>query len=100
MTAVTETAPVSYRVLGLERVYGHGRLLALAIVEIEVGGIPITLQGCRICRKPGGGLEVTAPYFRAPNAVWRSCIVLPPELADALGAEIMAAVEPLRLAVA
>lgn len=51
---MSDTTPATLTVLGVERVAGAGRLIALAVVEVEVGGIPFLLQDVKIVRRPDG----------------------------------------------
>lgn len=85
------TVPVAFAVRGLETVRGAGRLVALAIVTIEVAGVELLLQGVQVVRGHAGSLQVQAPVFRHPaSGRWTPAVVLPPALRDALGAEILA----------
>ena len=43
-----ETETVSFSVVGVERVYRRGDLVALAIVELELAGVAMTLQGLQV----------------------------------------------------
>lgn len=63
---VTETVPVRFEVLGVERLVGAGPVIALADVLVEVAGVTFTLQGLRLVRTNGGG-AVEAPQFRYPQ---------------------------------
>ena len=83
-------APVRFAVLGIDRLTGRGRLLGLAIVEVEIAGVILTLQGVQILRAADGSLEARAPQFRASGGEWRSAIVLPSAARDAIGAEVLA----------
>ena len=87
---MSETETVRYEVLGIEPVRGSARLIALAVVEIEIAGVPITLQGVQVLRAPDGRTEIRSPAFRDAGGVWRSAIILPDALRDALGAEVLA----------
>ncbi|EPY00604.1 hypothetical protein [Magnetospirillum fulvum] len=80
---MTDTLPVSVEVLGIERV-NRGALAALAVVEIVFDGVPVRLQGVQLRRKPGGGLTVEAPCFRAGDGRWLPAVVLPPEIGQAI----------------
>jgi hypothetical protein len=96
MSDAAETVPVEYRVIGIESVHNSGRLIALAIVEVAIAGVTITLQGCQVRRRADGGLAVLSPQFkcaRTGKAV--SCVVLPPELSAAIAAEVMAAMSAI-----
>lgn len=84
-----ERIPVTLTVKGVEQVRGWGRLIGLAIVELDVAGVVFTLQGVQVLQQPDGSLICRSPQYRRPNGVWASAAVLPPELADALGAEVL-----------
>lgn len=89
MSAV-ETIAVTYTLRGVERVHGCGKLAALAIVDLDVAGLVLTLQGVRIMQRPDGGLAVEAPTFRHPRtSMSLPCILLPPELSAAIAAEVL-----------
>ena len=86
-----ETATVSFTLLGLERARDRGRLIGLASAEILVGGVAVTVQGIRIIYEPDGSLLVQPPRFRHPDGHWLPAVVLPPELASAIAAEVLEA---------
>ena len=87
---MTETVPVSYEVLQVEPVHGSGRLVGLAVVRVELAGVELTLQGVQVRHGPAG-LVVDAPQFRHPrDGRWLPAVVLPPELRDAIGREVLA----------
>ncbi len=85
-----ERIAVTITVLGVERVRDKGQLIGLAIVELDVAGVVITLQGVQVLRSPDGSLSCRPPQFRRANGAWTPAIVLPPDLAEALGAEVIA----------
>lgn len=88
---MTDTIPVEFTVIGIEPVRDGGRLVGLAIVEVDVAGVVLRLQGIRITRLPGGGLEVGAPTWGHPRTGrWLPGVVLPAELAAAVAAEVLA----------
>lgn len=91
---MTDTVPVEYRVIGTEPVHGRGRLERLAIVEVEVAGIVLTLQGVQVMRGPDGRRTCRAPTFRHPDGRWLPAILLPVELSDAIAAEVLAEATP------
>lgn len=64
---MTDTAIVSFTVLGVEAVRGVARLIGLANVRMEVAGIEFTLQGVQVLRMPDGKLNIRAPMFRHPR---------------------------------
>ncbi len=84
-----ETETVTFSVVGVERVLGRGELVGLAIVELTLHGIAITLQGIKIRRLAGDRVTVTLPDFRHPRTD-RMCsaIILPRELSDAIGSTV------------
>jgi hypothetical protein len=86
---MTDRIDVAYEVTGIERIAGGGKLAALANVEIDIGGVVIGLQGCQVRRDAAGALTVTAPMFRSGDGAWRSAVVLPDALRDALGREVL-----------
>ena len=93
MTAPADTCPVAVTVLGVERVTGRGSLVALAIVELDLFGVVVTLQGVQVHRRPvGGSVEVRSPVWRHPRTgAWLPGVLLPPELADALTGQVIEA---------
>ena len=93
MTATADTCPVAVTVIGVEPVRGAGRLIGLAVVELDVCGVVFTLQGVAITRGPAGGTVVQSPLFRHPNRGGGALLpaaVLPPDLAAALANEVLA----------
>jgi hypothetical protein len=90
--SAAETVPVTYTLIGIESVRNSGRLIALAIVEIDVAGVVLTLQGVRVMRRPDGSLAVEAPTFRHPRTGKSlPCILLPPALAQAFADDVLTA---------
>ena len=81
---------VSFRVEHVEKVRGAGRLHAIAVVSVDVDGVEMRIQGVRIVRQPTGLLA-----FRRPGGEWVPAVTLPPELKDAIAAEILDVVENL-----
>ena len=85
------TQAVEFTVGKVERVRDRGALVGLAIVEVDVGGVVFTLQGVQVVQTPAGGLECRSPVFRHPAAgTWLPGVLLPPELAEAMAAEVLA----------
>jgi hypothetical protein len=73
IVSTAETVPVTFTLDGIERVQGAGRLVALAIVTLDVaGGVEITLQGVQVRRRADGGLECSPPTFRHPRTGLRA----------------------------
>ena len=91
-----ETETVTFPVVGAERVLGRGELVGLAIVELALHGISITLQGFKIRCVAVDRITVTLPDFRHPR-MDRMCtaITLPRELSDAIGSTVAHAYDTL-----
>jgi len=85
-----ERVTVTLTVVGVEQVHGKGSLIGLAIVELDIAGVVLTLQGVQVLRLPDGTLTVRSPQFRRSNGTWTSAAVLPPDLAETLGTEVLA----------
>ena len=91
-----ETETVTFSVTGVERVHGRGKLVVLALVELELAGVLVTLQGLQVCRLIGNRITVTLPTFKNPRVgVMQTAIVLPIELSDAIGASVAYAYDTL-----
>jgi stage V sporulation protein G len=89
---MNDTVPVSFVVEGVEPARDRGRLVGLAIVAVEVGGAWLQLQGVQVIRDAAGALTCRAPVFRHPrDGRWLPAVLLPPELTDAIAAEVLAA---------
>lgn len=87
---MAETVPVTFTVIGVERVQGTGRLIGLAIVELDFAGVILTLQGVQVVRELNGSLSCKPPVFRHPKTGrWLAAVVLPPTLAEAIGHEVV-----------
>ncbi len=90
------TETVTFSVVGAERVPGCGEPVGLAIVELTLHGIAITLQDTKGCRLAGDRITVTLPDFRHTRTDrMRTAIVLPRELSDAIGASVARACDTL-----
>ncbi len=90
------TVDVSFFVTGVERVHGRGELVALAIVELTLHGISMTLQGTQVCHMAGNRITVMLPAFKHPrDGMMRTAIVLPKELGDAIRAAVADAYDTL-----
>lgn len=87
-----EAVAVEYTVLQVEPVYGAGRLVAVALVELDIGGVGIVWQGVQVVRRPDGALECRAPEWRHPaSGRWYPAIIAPPELTAAISAAVLPA---------
>jgi hypothetical protein len=83
---------VTFTVTALERIEGHGRLLALAALEIDFDGVTLRLQGVQVVRQ-GKGITTQAPHFRDPKkGVWVPAVILPDELRAAIAQEVQSMV--------
>ena len=90
LSSMSETVPVTFSISHVEPVRGCGRLVALAIVAMEVCGVELVLQGVQVVRDKNGGLEIRAPVFRHPaSGVWMPAVILPDELRNALCRELL-----------
>jgi len=88
----SDTIPVEFTVRQIEAVHGRGALVALATVDISVCGVDITLQGVQIVQAPSGAQDCRAPVFKDPSrGIWLPGVLLPPELAKAMGVEVLEA---------
>ena len=88
--SAAETIAVEYTLRGVERISGAGRLLALAIVDLDVAGVVLTLQGVRVMQRPDGSRSCEAPVWRHPaSGRWLPAVILPPALAQALADEVL-----------
>ncbi len=89
---MSETVTARFEVLGVERVRQAGRLLALANVTLDMGGVELVLQGVRVFRCLDGDLAVSGPQWRHPGSgKWTPGVMLPDDLARAMGREVIAA---------
>jgi hypothetical protein len=88
---MSETATITFTLLGLEHARGRGRLLGLANAEIVVEGVAFTVQGIRLVYDDDGSLVVQPPRFRHPDGRWLPTVVLPEELERAIAAEVLEA---------
>ena len=79
---------VTFTVTALERIEGHGRLLALAALELEFDGVRLGLNGVQVIRQ-GKRITTQAPRFRNPKTgVWAPAVILPDELGVAIAQEV------------
>jgi tetratricopeptide (TPR) repeat protein len=67
-------------------------LVALAVAEVDVGGVVFRLQGVQARRAPGGGLAVVEPHCRGPYGGWYPGVLLPEEVHRALAELVRAEV--------
>ena len=79
-----DAVTVTFTVTGFERIEGHGRLLALAALDIDFEGVVLRLQGVQVIRQ-GKRITTQAPRFRDPKTgVWVPAVILPDELGAAI----------------
>jgi len=89
MTDQPEFLTVEFSVKHIEPVHGRGALVALAVVDLDVAGVALTLQGVQVVEVPGG-LACKSPVWRHPSrGTWLPGVLLPAELADAMAAEVL-----------
>lgn len=74
------TVPIEVRIIGHERVKSRGTLIALAIVEVDIAGMMIRLQGVEIHQSRLGKLTIAAPQIGAANGKRYPAVVMPPEI--------------------
>jgi hypothetical protein len=75
-----ETIPVSVIVLRLARCLAAGKLLALADIELNVGGLSIEIRGVQVLRKGVDSVRVAMPGGRGTDGLMVPATVLPAEL--------------------
>ena len=86
----SESAQVAISVLALTPCRGAANLLALADVELVIGGIALVLHGVQL-RAGAQGTEITLPRYRNPAGDWAVAISLPDELRGPIGDVVIAA---------
>jgi hypothetical protein len=86
-----DTVSTSFTLIDLRRLHSAGNLLAIATLELNLGGIEVLLHGVQVVRTPAGKLQCKAPHHRLPTGQWVPSIVLPYELEIAIGRETLAA---------
>lgn len=85
-----DTCPVTFSVT--VRPVRRGRVLAVADAVVDLDGVPLTLSGFTVRLTDHGRADVLVPQHRDPvSGQWADSVVLPPELAGAIGREILAA---------
>lgn len=86
----SDSAEVAVNVLALTPCRGAANLLALADVEIVIGGVVLVLHGVQL-RSNGRGTEITLPRYRNPAGNWSAAVSLPDELRGPIGDVVIAA---------
>ncbi len=87
-----EQKAVTVRLVGYERTPACGRLLALLIAEVEIGGVVVRLQGMQLRRVSDRQVELIAPQFRARDGRWTDGVILPAEIMAEILAQVAAEV--------
>ena len=83
-----DAVTVTFSVTRLERIEGHGRLVALAALEIDFDGVILGLHGVQVIRQ-GKRITTQAPQFRNPKTgIWSPAVILPDELGAAVAREV------------
>jgi len=80
-----DTAPVTVDLIQVDRTPGRGSLIALAVAEVDVGGLVFRLQGVPVRRAPGGRIGVAEPHTRGPDGAWYPAVFLPDAVLLTLG---------------
>lgn len=83
-------AVCQFSVISVQRI-AAGDVVALADVALDLDGIEMKLHGLQVVRVPLG-LVARMPRYRAPNGRWVPAVELPEELAQAIGAEVLATI--------
>ena len=83
-----DTTRVHVRVIAAEPIKA-GRLFALAVVELDVEGVVIRLQGVRVVERKGV-LACESPQWRGPDGRWLPAVILPGEVAAAVSELVFA----------
>lgn len=96
MVTEVETETVSFSVIGVERVHGRGELVAIAVVELSIAGVTVTLYGLQVRRIGSNRVTVALPAFKHPrDGVMKTAIGLPPEMWEPIGAAVANAYDTL-----
>lgn len=90
-----EAVAVEFTVLEVEPVPGAGRLVAVALVELDFAGVGFALQvlqRVQVVRGSDGGLSCRAPEWRHPaSGRWYPAVIAPPELIAAIADAVLPA---------
>jgi hypothetical protein len=76
----TASVPIEVTIIGHEAVKHRGTLIAWAIIDVDIAGVVIRLQGVEIHQSRLGRLTIAAPQFRAANGVRHAAVLMPPEV--------------------
>lgn len=87
-----DSAAVTVTLLRIDATPRCGKLLALAVVEVDVDGVVFRLQGVRLVQRPDGSKAVEAPRYRGPDGRWLPAVVFPGEMAEAVAGVVLEAV--------
>jgi hypothetical protein len=87
---MTDTVSASFMVTEIRRRRATGNPRAVATVEVNLGGIAMTLSGIEVVLTANGKLQARAARYRTAAGTWAPCIVLPDELERAIGREVLA----------
>lgn len=91
-----ETAPVRVTLTGIQKVHGREPLVALAVAELDIGGVILLLQGIQIRRNHAGRMDVLAPQFKSNTGEWFPAVTLPAVILSALEDAFVEASDPRR----
>lgn len=82
-----ETTSVAVTVLGIEPVRGNGTLLALVSFAVDIGDVPLRIQGAQL-RRHGRDIELVPPCFKSANGTWLPSILMDDAIWCAVLAEL------------
>ncbi len=96
---MTDTSPATVEVLSVTLSRAPGRLIALAVVEVVLDGVPIVLQGVRVLRRADGMAVVQMPAYRHQSGELLPAVVLPEELDEAVQRQVLQELVPGKVVV-
>jgi hypothetical protein len=76
----TARVPIELTIIAHEAVRNRGTLLALVVVDVDIAGVVIRLQGVEIHRSKLRKLTIAAPQFRAANGKRHPAVLMPPDV--------------------
>jgi stage V sporulation protein G len=67
-----------------------GKLFALALVEVDIDGVQITIHSIRAVHVADPvGTRIELPQYRNPNGRWQTAITLPEEVRGPIGDAVL-----------
>jgi stage V sporulation protein G len=89
-----DTARVAFTLVSLRPVTGGGKLLALADVAVEIGGVEFLIRGARLARV-GNGCGVSPPAHKDAAGRFVPTLTLPEEIRQPIADLVWAAYQAL-----